>query len=85
MTEAALETHDLDPLTPDHIRGWRPYSSTIHRIFKDDLGMRPDRLRPAQRLREADFGHRISYCQEIGELWRNDDEFLAKLLFSDET
>jgi hypothetical protein len=58
-------------------------NTTIRRILKQ-LQLKPYKIRVVQELREADYGHRVYFCNWLIDALNNDPMLLFKLLYSDE-
>jgi len=67
----------LSRLTP-------PSKSTIHRIIKKHQ-LHPYHYTPVQALHDGDFQRRLDFCEEIMEKDAQDEHFLKRILWSDES
>lgn len=58
--------------------------STIHRILRQNLQMRPFKIRVLQELSEEDFADRLTFCEDMLQRLTIDGTFLNRIMFSDE-
>ena len=58
--------------------------TTIWRVLRKRLQMKPYKLQLLQHLRKTDKTKRATFCMEMQEKIDNEDDFLEKVIFSDE-
>jgi len=58
---------------------------TTHRILTTDLCLKPYRIQVKQRLKNADYGARLAMCQRFLDSNEEDNSFIDRVWFSDES
>ena len=57
----------------------------VHKVLKHDLKLFPYKIQVTQELHEEDFSLRVSMCETLLEKTEEDENFLEKIIFSDES
>lgn len=58
--------------------------SSVHRILKIDLGLKSYHYSLHQELNEDDPDRRLNFCEDFLTLLENDDQFITKIVWTDE-
>ena len=59
--------------------------SSVHRILRKDLSLKPYKPQTSQELKEGDKTKRLEFCLKIEEMIQNDEFYTWNIIFSDES
>ena len=59
--------------------------SSVHRILRKDLSLKPYKPQTSQELKEGDKTKRLEFCLKIEEMIQNDELDTRNIIFSDES